>query len=202
MIKNSNLTYGSIAKWLHWLTALCILVAYVAVYYGQWAFEPRTPDRRAITAIHTMFGFSVLILVLPRLIWKLINVRPDPEPVPGWQRITAKLSHGALYFVMIAMPLAGWMGFGGQTINMFGLFEVPTFRNTELFAWLVEGKLGLTFEVFEVPIDFFHKQIGGAWLVWMLVAVHVGAAVYHHRVRKDKTLRRMLPGAKVKQNDV
>jgi len=148
-----------------------------------------------------MFGFSVLILVLPRLIWKLINVRPDPEPVPRWQRITANLNHGLLYFVMIAMPLAGWMGFGGQTINMFWLFEVPAFRHTELFAWLVEGKLGLTFEVFEVPIDFFHKQVGGAWLVWMLIAVHVGAALYHHLVRKDNTLRRMLPGAKVEQNN-
>ncbi len=61
----------------------------------------------------------------------------------------------------------------------------------------MEGKLGLTFEVFEVPFDFFHKQIGGAWLVWMLIAVHVGAAVYHHRVLKDNTLRRMLPGTKV-----
>jgi cytochrome b561 len=197
MIKNSNLTYGSIAKWLHWLTALCILVAYVAVYYGQWFAEPGTPDRRAITGIHTMFGFSVLILVLPRLIWKLVNLSPNPDPVPRWQRIASRLNHGALYFVMIAMPLAGWMGFGGRTINIFWLFEVPTFRHTELFAWLVEGKLGLTFEVWEVPIDFFHKQVGGAWLVWMLIAVHVGAALYHHRVRKDDTLRRMLPGAKV-----
>ena len=132
------------------------MIAYEAVYYGQSFAEPGTPDRSAITGIHTMFGFSVLILVLPRLIWKLINVRPDSDPVPRWQRITANLNHGALYFVMIAMPLAGWMGFGGRSINMFWLFEVPTFRHTELFAWLVDVMMGLTFEVWVVPIYFFH----------------------------------------------
>ncbi len=201
MIRNSNLTYGSVAKWLHWLTALCILVAYVAVYYGHWFTEPRTPDRRLVTAIHTMFGFSVLIFAVPRLVWKLINVTPDPDPAPRWQHVTANLAHWTLYAIIIAMPLTGWMGFGGRSINMFWLFEIPTFRNTEVFAWLVEGKLGLTFEVWEAPIDFFHKQVAGAWLAWMLIAVHIGAALYHHKVRKDNTLRRMLPGAKVEQND-
>ncbi len=201
MIRNSNLTYGSVAKWLHWLTALCILVAYVAVYYGHWFTEPRTPDRRLVTAIHTMFGFSVLIFAVPRLIWKMINVTPDPDPAPRWQHVTANLAHWTLYAIIIAMPLTGWMGFGGRSINMFWLFEIPTFRNTEVFAWLVEGKLGLTFEVWEAPIDFFHKQVAGAWLAWMLIAVHIGAALYHHKVRKDNTLRRMLPGAKVEQND-
>jgi cytochrome b561 len=196
MIKNSNVSYGSVAKWLHWLTAICVLVAYFVVYYSHWTTEPRTPDRRALTAIHTMFGFSVLIFAVPRLIWRLINERPKPETVPRWQRISARLNHWALYFAILAMPLTGWMSFGAQSINLFWLVEVPTFRHTALFAWLVEGKMGMTFDVFEVPFDFLHKQVLGPWVVWLLVALHVSAAIYHHRVLKDNTLRRMLPGGK------
>lgn len=197
MLKNSSLTYGSIAKWLHWLTALCILVAYVAVYYGLWFAEEQAPDRRLARAIHTMFGFSVLIFAVPRLLWKWANVAPEPDPAPRWQHVTAHLVHGAIYFIIIAMPVSGWLGFGGRSINLFWLVEVPTFRNTGLFTWLVEGKLGLTFDEWEAPIDYFHKKILGAWLVWMLIAVHIGGALYHHIFQKDNTLRRMLPGAKV-----
>nr|XP_061806000.1 cytochrome b561 homolog 1-like [Nerophis lumbriciformis] len=201
MIRNSPIAYGSVAKWLHWLTALCFLVAYVAFYYGHWFTEPRTPDRRLITAVHAMFGFSVLIMVLPRLIWKWSNVSPEPDPAPRWQHVTANLAHFALYFFIIAMPLSGWMGYGGRVINMFWLFEIPTFRYTQLFVWLVEGKLGLTWDEWEAPIDFFHKKIAGAWLVWILIGVHAGAALYHHFVQKDNTLRRMLPGARVIGDD-
>lgn len=197
MIRNSNLTYGSVAKWLHWLTALCILIAYIAAYYGIWFTEPRTPDQRFVRMLHTMFGMSAGLIVLPRLIWKLTNIQPDPDPAPRWQHTAANLAHWTLYFFIIAMPLTGWLGYGGRSINMFWLFEIPTFRNTELFAWLVEGKMGMTFDVFEAPLDYFHKQVAGRWLVWILIAVHIGAALYHHVVEKDNTLRRMLPGGKV-----
>ena len=78
-------------------------------------------------------------------------------------------------------------------MNMFGLFELPTFRGTDLFSWLIEDKLGMTFQEWEGPVDFIHKQILGKWVVWILIAAHVGAALYHHYVQKDNTLRRMLP---------
>ena len=53
-----------------------------------------------------------------------------------------------------------------------------------------EGQ-GISFETFENPIDFIHKEVLGAWLVWMLIAGHVMAALYHHFVRKDRTLKKM-----------
>jgi cytochrome b561 len=98
---------------------------------------------------------------------------------------------------MIASPLTGWLGTGGRSVNMFWLFEIPTFRGSDLFPWLVEGKLGLTFEQWEHPIDIMHKKIFGKWMVWMLILVHVAAALYHHFKVKDKTLKRMWPGGKV-----
>ena len=57
-------------------------------------------------------------------------------------------------------------------------------------------RLGLTFEEWEKPIDFFHKEIMGAWLVWMLIVGHAGAALYHHVKLKDRTLVKMTGGSR------
>lgn len=196
-LKNSYATYGSVAKWLHWLIALCFLMAYCAVYYGHWFTELRTPERVLVRGVHTMFGLSVGLLVLPRLIWKVVNIEPHPDPAPNWQHLASKYAHWALYFFMIACPLTGWLGTGGRQVNMFWLFEIPTFRGTDLFPWLVEGKLGLTFEEWEHPIDIVHKKVFGRWMAWMLILVHIAAALYHHVFEKDNTLRRMVPRAKL-----
>jgi|TARA_B110000483_G_scaffold70401_2_gene87894 cytochrome b561 len=196
-LMNSQVSYGSVAKWLHWLMAFCFLGAYCAVYYGIWFIDLRSPDRQFVRGIHTMLGLSVGLLVLPRLIWRIVNPEPHPDPAPNWQHLAAKYAHWGLYFFMIASPLTGWLGTGGRSVNMFWLFEIPTFRGSDLFPWLVEGKLGLTFEQWEHPIDIMHKKIFGKWMVWMLILVHVAAALYHHFKVKDKTLKRMWPGGKV-----
>ena len=102
---------------------------------------------------------------------------------------------GALfvYAIMILMPLTGYLG-TGRAADFFFLFQVPKFEDTWLFNTFVWQYLGLTFEEFEAPIDFFHKEIMGAWLVWMLIVGHAGAALYHHFVLKDRTLIKMSKG--------
>jgi len=50
----------------------------------------------------------------------------------------------------------------------------------------------VAWETFEKPIDFVHKN-SGAYLVWVLVLLHAGAALFHHYVKRDDVLRRMLP---------
>lgn len=196
-LKNSTLNYGSLAKWLHWFTAVCFLVAYIAVYYGHYFTEARTDERRLLTMYHTMFGLTAGLLVLPRLIWRWFNIVPADEPGPRWQHLAAKYAHWALYFFIIALPLSGWLGYGGRSVNFFWLFDIPTFRTTELFQWLVVGQMGLDFNTFEAPIDYFHKAIAGRWLAWMLIAVHVVAALYHHYQLRDNTLIKMIPFGRV-----
>lgn len=199
-LKNTDLTYGSVAKWLHWTTALCFLVAYLSFYYGHYFTEARTPDRRFITGLHTMFGITAGLLVLPRLIWKFINPQPKLDDGPKWQHMASHAAHWVLYLFIIAMPLSGWLGYGGQSVNFFWLFDIPTFRTTELFQWLVVEKMSMDFDTFESPIDFFHKVLAGRWMVWILILVHVAAALYHHFVQRDNTLRKMLPFGKVADN--
>ena len=95
-----------------------------------------------------------------------------------------------LYAVMIIMPLTGYLGTGVNT-EFFFMFDVPKFESTPLFSALVSDGLGLTFKEFEEPIDFIHKDILGAWLVWLLILGHFAAALYHHFIKKDKTLLKM-----------
>ena len=140
---------------------------------------------------------SIAAFVLLRIIWRLSNTKPNPEPASRLEHLGARLGHGALYFFMFTMPLTGWMGSGGPT-DVFGVFEVPAFRGSWLYDLLVTQGLGIDFETFEAPVDFFHKAIGGSRLVWILILIHVSAALYHHFYKRDRTLVRMLPARFVK----
>lgn len=190
---NTKDNYGRIARWLHWGTALLFLLAYCAVYYRHWFTEKRTPENLVALDLHLSAGISVGVIVILRIIWKWMNEQPALEPGPRWQHILAHLAHYALYAIMILMPLSGYLGTGKAT-DFFFLFEIPKFEETWLFDAFVWEYLGLTFKEFEEPIDFFHKEIMGAWLVWILIAGHAGAALYHHFRLKDRTLVKMSNG--------
>lgn len=153
-----------------------------------------------IIFLHASVGVTVGLLFLPRLIWRLINTEPEPDPAPNWQHLAAKGAHWALYFVLIAMPISGWFGFGIPVFKYFGTFEIPSFMGTGFFESAFATNLGFTFEVWEPPLDYFHKNIMGQKVLWVLILVHVGAALYHHFKMKDNTLKRMLPGGKTESD--
>jgi len=190
---NSRESYGRIARWLHWGTALLFLLAYCAVYYRHWFTEKRTPENLVALDLHLSAGISVGVIVILRIIWRFMNEQPTLESGPRWQHVMAHVAHYALYAIMILMPLTGYLGTGKAT-DFFLLFEIPKFEETGLFDVFVVEYLGLTFKEFEEPIDFFHKEIMGAWLVWILIVGHAAAALYHHRVLKDRTLIKMTKG--------
>jgi cytochrome b561 len=191
MLKNSPSHYGRVARTLHWLTALLFLLAYCSVYYRHWFTEAQTPENWTALQLHLSFGVSIAVLVVLRLYWRLTNIQPAAEPCSELMHKAAHLGHLVLYGVLIIMPLTGYLGTGVAT-EWFFLYEIPKFADTWLFQVLIADGLGLSFEQFEVPIDFIHKQ-GGAYLVWLLILGHVAAALYHHYYLKDRTLLKMLP---------
>ncbi|BDX05663.1 cytochrome b [Planctobacterium marinum] len=190
-LRNSDNNYGSIAKWIHWLTALLFLAAYISVYYRQWFTEAQTPENWTALQLHLSFGVSIAVIVILRIVWKVTNPSPAPEPGTALEHLAAKLGHIALYAIMIIMPITGYLGTGVAT-EFFYLFDIPSFKDTALFAETF-GKY-MEFADFEKPLDFIHKDILGAWLVWLLIAGHAGAALYHHFVKQDRTLKRMTTG--------
>jgi cytochrome b561 len=189
-LKNTAQSYGTVAKWMHWLTALLFLASYVSVYYRHWFTEDKTPENWNALQLHLSVGVTIGVLVVLRIIWKVMNRSPDPEPGTRLEHLAAKMGHYALYAVMIAMPLTGYLGTGTNT-EYFFLFDIPKFELTSLYEAFVFNVMGMSFKEFEEPLDFLHKDIGGAWLVWLLILGHVSAALYHHFVKKDRTLQKM-----------
>jgi cytochrome b561 len=191
--KNTIQNYGRVARWIHWATALLFLLAYCAVYYRHWFTEKQTPENLVALQLHLSAGISVGVIIILRIVWRIMNVQPALEPAALWQQRLAHLAHYLLYAVMILMPLTGYIGTGVAT-EFFYLFTIPKFEDTWLFDVFVWEYLGLTFKEFEAPIDFFHKEIMGAWLVWILIVGHAAAAFYHHFALKDRTLIKMTKG--------
>ena len=191
-LKNTRSSYGLITRSFHWIMALLFLLSYGFVYYRQWFTEGTIPPdftsvNWSVLQWHVTIGVTIGVLAMLRLTWRFMNVQPDPLPGTPAEHRAAHWMHILLYFFMIAMPLTGWLGAGGPLQH----FGIPAFKDTALFEWL-----GLSFDEFEGPVDFFHKKIGGMVVVWVLILGHTGAALYHHFVKRDNILRRMLSSVK------
>ena len=188
--KNTEYTYGVIAIALHWIVAWAFILNYAIAYYLEWFVEGKTEQFRTILSYHYSIGVSVLIFVVLRIIWRLMNQQPNEVPSSRLEHLVARAAHIMLYAVMILFPLSGYLGTGGSS-QLFFMIDIPRFADTEVYATVVEGWMGLDWEQFEAPMDFVHKQ-GGAYVVWVLIAAHAGAALFHHFIRKDIVLKRML----------
>lgn len=194
--KNTAENYGSIAKWLHWVTAALFLVSYISVYYRHWFTEAKTPENWTALQLHLSIGITIAVVVVLRIVWRMSNRMPDLEAGTKLEHMAAHAGHYALYVIMIIMPVTGYIGTGVNT-EYFFMFDIPKFETTQLYSSLVNNWLGLTFKEFEEPIDFIHKEILGAWIVWLLILGHVSAAIYHQIFKKDRTLYKMTSNKRI-----
>lgn len=167
--------------------ALLILGAYSAIYFRQWFTEKGMPANVTAGQLHFAFGFSVGIFVILRIIWRLGHRPPPLPPGPAWRNMAAQVTHWLLYFFMIAMPITGYMG--TRAVPQY-LLVVPRFQDTALYDWFVTGMLGLTWDQWRKPLGFFH-HVSGENIVWVLIAIHIAAALYHQFHLRDGLIRRM-----------
>lgn len=178
---NSNDTpqrYGPLLLTLHWLMALQLVAVYACINLAD--LFPKGSDPRALLKTwHYMLGLTVLAVVVLRVAARWSGPVPAPEPqTPPWQRWLGTLTHVALYALMIAMPLLGWLTLSasGKEIPFFGI-ALPALlgENRDLADRLKE----------------IHETIGE--IGYYLVGLHVAAALFHHYIARDGTLARMLP---------
>lgn len=170
--------YGALSIGLHWLMLLLIAAVYACIELRE--FFPKGSDARELMKTwHFMLGLSVLLLALPRLAVNAFGRTPaiEPEPPPA-QKLLAKLMHLALYALMLGMPLAGWLllSAAGKPVPFFGL---------QLPALIAESKSAAAL------IKELHETLGN--LGYALIGLHAAAALYHHHIVRDNTLRRILP---------
>jgi cytochrome b561 len=101
-------------------------------------------------------------------------------------------AHAALYVILIVMAITGYLG-THQSAGFY-LFIIPSFRDTAIVGWF-SSTWHFSWEEFEKSPDAIHRLIGKR-LAWLIVSLHVAAALLHHWIRRDGTLTRMLPGAR------
>ncbi|MDA8523143.1 cytochrome b [Acidovorax sp. NCPPB 4044] len=189
---NTATRFGALAKCFHWTSAAAFIGAYAVVYYVIWFMDDTADESLPVLNIHWVLGLLVGFLVLPRLLWRWLDVQPEDPPGPALEHALAHAAHWALYGLLIVMPVTGYLGTGAPTD--FGLFSVTGFNDTALFAW-IHLTWGVGWEAFEAPVDAVHHFIG-KFVAWAVVLLHVAAALFHHRVRRDGVLMRMLPGGR------
>ncbi len=187
--RNTDNTFGSVTKALHWTIAAFFLLSYSSAYYSVWFTVDGTVANDIAVQIHITSGILVATLILIRIYWRLTSTLPAPPPGEWYEHLTARLSHRSLYAFMIVMPMTGYLG----TNRDAEYLGITKFGDTSLFAWIA-ATFDTTWEEFEIRLDFVHRDVLGSKLLWMLIAFHVGAALFHHFHRRDGTLVRMLPG--------
>jgi cytochrome b561 len=190
--QNSRLRYGTVAMTLHWLIALLVVGNVIGgITFGE-LMSRDNPYFFTIVQLHKSVGLTVLVLSIFRLMWRLTNPVPALPPMDPRLRFLARATHYLFYFLIIAVPLAGWLMVSasstGAPTMWFGLFPVPSF---EFLASLPRAERAPWHETFET----FHQVF--AYSAVLLVVLHVSAALYHQFSRHDNVLKRMWFGTKV-----
>ncbi len=175
MWRNTPNNYGWISIGLHWLVAISVIGLFALglwmvelTYYDPW--YRRAPD------LHKGVGVLLFFVMLARLAWHLGNPLPRLSGAP-WERLSARWVHGLLYLLLYALMVSGYLisTADGRAIDVFGFFNIPatlTGKNQEDIAGVVHAVL--------------------AYGVIALATLHALAALKHHFIDRDNTLKRML----------
>jgi cytochrome b561 len=172
--------YGAIAKLFHWVTLGLMLVALPLGFVIQ---HVKDASKMGFYALHESAGLTILFVALARLAWRRLSPPPSlPHDMPKLMRTTSTAVHHALYALLILQPLLGFLATNAWGFPMrgatayLGFIELPKFME----AWEGLAKI----------LSLLHS-IGG-WLLAVLIALHIAGALFHHAIRRDGTLMRMI----------
>lgn len=181
-LKNTESQYGSVAKFFHWTIALLIITMLFVGFFMDCI--PKDTSLRGFTYnAHKVTGIIILALVCCRFIWMLVNRKPALPGKPNmFEKIAEHTVHWCFYMCMFAMPISGWVmaTAAGYLPNIFGLkLAAPFVEKSKYVADLASEA---------------HEVI--AWVIIVLLVLHIGAALVHHFIKKDNVLNRMRPCGK------
>jgi cytochrome b561 len=178
-MKNSDHSWGLVARLLHWGMALLVLVQIgLGIAAVEWRLSPVKID---LFVWHKSLGVLLGILVLCRLMWRGVNPTPGlPSGMAPWQRRASRSSHILLYVCLLGLPLSGWVIQSASDVpfKIFWLFPLPD---------LVESSKA---------VADAGKRVHGFFMVMLLAVliIHIAAALHHHWIKRDSVLVRMWSG--------
>ena len=177
---NSERGYGAVALSLHWLTVLLVTTAWLLGTFGDDL--PRGAVRDSGLRVHIAAGLAVIAVVLMRVGWRLVDPPPSFEPTRfgHWLDLAAKLTHLALYGLLIVTPILGvLLQFArGDALPIFGIVDIAS-------PWIRD-------RAFAGSLKETHETLAN--LLMIVAGLHAAAALAHHALLRDRTLMRMLPG--------
>ncbi len=176
MIVDTKQRYGLVSRLFHWGVALLVLWQVMKIFDRindgeHWVGQNLVPW-------HVSIGSLLLVLIVLRIVWALGQHNNRPEgPPPPLLGILAKTGHFLLYCALVLMPLSGmsYLIGSGYALNVFGVELIAA--GPEI-PWLASFGGSV------------HSPL--AWLLVIMLIGHIGMALFHHFVRKDGVLRRML----------
>jgi cytochrome b561 len=174
----STAGYSATARLLHWLTAALVLTM-LPIGIIMLNFKFGDPLDSVLYDFHRSLGIVLIPIVLIRVLYRLTHPAPPlPADLPAIQQFAAHATHWALYAILIVQPFVGWIATSAYPapITVFWLFEVPS-------IWPEDRTLSDRLFV-------LHRWLGIA--LAGLISAHIGAALFHHFVRKDDILLRMI----------
>tara|TARA_R110000782_G_scaffold18459_8_gene50793 strand:- start:3702 stop:4271 length:570 start_codon:yes stop_codon:yes gene_type:complete len=177
-IANTKDSYGVVAILLHWIMAILIVGLFVLGvymvdldYYSKWY--------NLAPWWHKCVGMLVFFLLIVRMIWVMINPRPEPlVTYKRWEILAARFTHALFYILLILICMSGYFitTAKGASIDLFGWFNIPALGSLD------KSQAELSGEVHEIA----------AYVMLLLFLLHVCATVKHHFFDKDATLIRIL----------
>src|SRR5262245_33156907 len=169
--------YTATARVLHWITAVLVLGMIVVgfIIANEWG----GPLQEWLYNLHKSTGAVLIPIILARVIYRWTHPpAPLPADIPQLQQSAAHATHYALYGLLVVQPFIGWIATSAYPapVPIYGLFNLPP-------IW--PANRALSDQLFVV-----HRAIGIA--IAVVAAMHIGAALYHHFVRRDRVLMRMV----------
>jgi cytochrome b561 len=172
-----RLQYGTTAKVFHWLVVALLLVQYLI---GWLMPDVHAGPPGAPMTFHISFGIVILTLIVLRLAWRLTHPVVPESSLPPWQRLASGAVHWALYALVLATTVTGWLfaSFRGWSISLFYLIPLPMLASKS--------------QVNVKAIDGWHQAM--EWTLLVFISIHVAAALVHVVIYRDRIMQRMLPG--------
>jgi cytochrome b561 len=172
--------YSAAARTFHWLTAALVLTM-LPIGIAMATFDLGGAVEDPLYHIHRSIGALVLTITAARLSYRLRNPAPPlPADMPALQQFAARATHWALYALLIAQPIVGWIA-------------TSAYRAPVLFFWMFElPPIWQEDRPFSEAMFVVHRSLGV--FIAALICVHIAAALYHHFILRDRVLNRMLSG--------
>ena len=178
--RTAPLRYSASAKAMHWFVAIAVITLLMEGPVMK-RLVPEGPVKENLYLFHEAVGVLVLIVMVARLARRLTFGVPTPDAtMPPVEQRASLWAQYALYALLLVVPVLGWAGTNayGDPVSVFGLFQFPAILAKDQ---ALSGRI-------------FVWHLAGGLVVAAIVALHVAGALYHGFVKRDRVLRRMLPG--------